>query len=188
MRDAIRQQRLALTPAEVATFSDRIITRLREAQLIQGKHVAVYLSYQQEVMAEKLLPSLFDRGIQCYLPVLTSDSRQLLFAHYQPDTALKPNRYGILEPISPQQTREPKQLDTVIVPLVAFTKRCERLGSGKGYYDITFEFMNQTPRLEHPRLIGLAYDFQYQLELEQHPHDVRLDYVVTETIVHSAFP
>jgi 5-formyltetrahydrofolate cyclo-ligase len=188
MRDALRQQRLALSPAEVATLSSTIAAKLLDARLIQGKHVAVYLSYQQEVMAEKLLPWLFDHGIQCYLPVLAPDSRQLTFVHYESDTALQPNRYGILEPIAKQPTREPHKIDTVIVPLVAFTERCERLGSGQGYYDITFEFMNKTPRPERPRLIGLAYDFQCQQELEQHPHDVRLDYVVTETMVHSAFP
>ncbi|MFI4957426.1 MAG: 5-formyltetrahydrofolate cyclo-ligase [Gammaproteobacteria bacterium] len=187
MRLSLKHQRLALSPAEVATRSDAIAARLLDARLIQGKHVAVYLSYQQEVMAEKLFPWLFEHGIQCYLPVLSPDSHHLTFVHYEPDTALQPNRYGILEPISHAHTREPQKLDTVIVPLVAFTQRCERLGTGAGYYDTTFEFVNKTPRPERPRLIGLAYDFQCQPTLVQHPHDVRLDYVVTETMIHSSF-
>ncbi len=183
MRDTVKSKRRALKPDEVVAKSDVIIARLCDTSLIQGNHIAVYFSYHQEVMAERIVPWLFKHHKQVYMPVLDADTGVLSFAQYNPDTALQPNFYGILEPVKPHTTLEPSKLDTVLVPLVAFTTRCERLGMGKGYYDKTFAFLNQHPRPTHPKLIGLAYDFQEMPELIQHDQDVRLDAVVTETRV-----
>lgn len=183
MRDAIKSKRLTLPQTDVLTLSNQIADRLCASDLIQGKHVALYLSYQHEVMAERLLPYLFEHGIHCYLPVIAPDSHALVFAKYHADSALMPNRFGILEPTPPYQSRPPEKLDTVIVPLVAFTQQCERLGTGAGFYDTTFAFLNNTPRPARPRLIGLAYDFQRFPSLVQHAHDVKLDFVVTESTI-----
>lgn len=181
MRATLKAQRLALSPTDVLTLSNQIIDRVCASHLIHGKHIALYLSHQHEVMAEHLLPWLFKHGMHCYLPVLAPNGKQLCFAEYHADTGLQPNRYGILEPIAPHHLCAPAQLDTVFVPLVAFTTQGERLGMGAGYYDTTFAFLNHTPRPQHPRLIGLAYDFQQMPALVQHENDVTLDAVVTES-------
>lgn len=184
MREGLKEKRKALLRDDVLRMSDAILDRLTMASLIQGKHVACYLSHEHEVMAERVIPWLHAQGKQVYLPVLTPESRYLTFALYNAMTALAPNRYGILEPVQPCDTCSPDQLNTVLVPLVAFTAQCERLGMGAGYYDTTFAFLNQAPRAEKPRLIGLAYDFQCMPTLSQHPHDVALDAVVTETTIY----
>ena len=44
------------------------------------------------------------------------------------------NRFNILEPIG-GATVQPKQLDLIFVPLLAFDVRGYRVGYGKGYYD-----------------------------------------------------
>jgi 5-formyltetrahydrofolate cyclo-ligase len=183
MRDDVKKKRRAMKPSEVRQHSDAIIKQLIDASLIQGKHIGLYFSYHQEVMAECLMPWLFQHDFQVYLPVLNENAGILSFAHHTEDGELKTNYYGILEPVEPRHFCLSESLDTVLVPLVAFTTRCERVGMGKGYYDKTFAFLNHEPRPTTPKLIGLAYDFQEMPTLVQHENDVRLDVVVTETRV-----
>lgn len=47
---------------------------------------------------------------------------------------LKQNNWGILEP-QQGETVSPDKLDIVLVPLLAFDKRGNRVGYGKGFYD-----------------------------------------------------
>ena len=132
-------------------------------------------------MADYLLPWLVTQQMDCYLPLVRAHA--LSFVKYQVGEDLRPNQYGILEPVERRVLCKPADLDTVIVPLLAFTARCERLGRGAGHYDTAFAFLNQRPRPAHPVLIGLAYDFQEAATLVQHERDVQLDYVVTESAI-----
>lgn len=72
--------------------------------------------------------------------------------------------------------------DVVIVPVVAFDSSCNRLGHGGGWYD---RFLAIQP---NALKIGLAFDIQQAEQLPIEPHDVTLDYVITEsrTITKSA--
>ena len=73
--------------------------------------------------------------------------------------------------------------DVVIVPLVAFDSSCHRLGHGGGWYD---RFLATQPGAIK---IGLAFDVQRTDRIPTEPHDIQLDYVVTEsrTFTKSAF-
>jgi 5-formyltetrahydrofolate cyclo-ligase len=64
--------------------------------------------------------------------------------------------------------------DVVIVPLLAFTEDCQRLGQGGGHYDRWLAV--------HPvPCIGLAWDMQLVDSLPLEPHDRQLDAVITPT-------
>jgi 5-formyltetrahydrofolate cyclo-ligase len=71
-------------------------------------------------------------------------------------TDLRVGSYGILEPQA-EDSKKWRQdtIDLVIVPGIAFDRRNNRLGRGKGYYD---RFLKSLPR-DVPT-IGLAFDFQ----------------------------
>lgn len=72
-----------------------------------------------------------------------------------------------------------EDLDIVITPLAAFDLQGHRLGTGGGYYDRTFAFL-QKNTVKKPKIIGLAYAEQ-QAELLPHDQwDIDLDGVVTE--------
>ena len=45
---------------------------------------------------------------------------------------------------------------------------------GGGFYDRTFSKKSSTI------LIGVAYSFQYESELFQEEHDIKMDYVITQ--------
>ena len=105
--------------------------------------VAAYCAQDGEVDLAPLIDVCWQRGIAVALPVLSG--RRMAFAGYRPDTALRNNRYGILEPVSAQPLLEPT---VVLAPLVAFDDAGNRLGMGGGYYD---RYLARSPRLARRR-------------------------------------
>ena len=122
-------------------------------------------------------------GKKIYLPVLPErlmpNSTALLFQAFVPgETQLVPNRFGNLEPpFSKHQCIKASYLNLVLMPLVGFDRKGNRLGMGKGYFDRTFAV--KTHRFRRPKLIGLAHSIQ-ETALTPKPWDVPLDAVFTE--------
>ena len=69
----------------------------------------------------------------------------------------------------------PEALELVGVPGLAFDRRGNRVGWGRGYYDAFLALLGAgTCRA------GLAYGFQLVEAIEHDGHDVPMDYVLTE--------
>ena len=69
--------------------------------------------------------------------------------------------------------------DLILVPLVAFDSKLNRIGYGKGYYDkylSKFLVKNKKKILT----IGVAFSFQKYNKLPTSKFDVKLDYILTE--------
>ena len=67
-------------------------------------------------------------------------------------------------------------MEMVVVPAVAYDRKCNRVGRGKGYYD---RLLSRTRALK----VGVAYDFQLIDEMEADPFDVPVDIVITESAI-----
>jgi len=78
-------------------------------------------------------------------------------------------QFGIREPSG--VAVDPMSIDLIIVPGVAFTLECDRLGHGKAYYD---RFLPTTRAFT----LGACFSEQIVDELPVEAHDVRLDRVV----------
>lgn len=63
--------------------------------------------------------------------------------------------------------------DIVLVPGLGFSERGERLGRGKGYYD---KELKENSALK----VGIAFEMQIEESLPVDPHDVLMDFIVTE--------
>ena len=66
--------------------------------------------------------------------------------------------------------------EIVLVPLLAFDIQLNRLGYGGGFYDRTLT--NQQIK------IGVAFECMRVECVPTEPHDIRLDYIVTESGVY----
>lgn len=184
IRKAIRARRRALEPRQRHAAASALARQLAHTHLLRAsRHVACYLASDGEIDLQPLMRRLWSMGKRCYLPVLSAGhDKRLWFAPYAPDTPLRENRYGIPEPATPARDwLDPRQLDLVLAPLVAFDARGHRLGMGGGYYDRSFAFLLQAHRCRGPRLIGVAYAFQQVAALDGEPWDVPLHAVATET-------
>jgi 5-formyltetrahydrofolate cyclo-ligase len=63
----------------------------------------------------------------------------------------------------------------LVIPLVGFDTACFRLGYGAGYYDYTLQ---AAPR--RPVTIGIGFELARLDTLYPQPHDVPMDFIVTE--------
>jgi 5-formyltetrahydrofolate cyclo-ligase len=91
---------------------------------------------------------------------------------------LQVNTLGVSEPaIQGSKKISSDELGAILVPGVAFDKKCQRLGRGKGYYD---RLLSGYKGLK----IGVASVAQIASDdLPVDPHDVAMDVVVTDRYV-----
>ena len=88
---------------------------------------------------------------------------------------MKIGMYGIPAP----DDTEPVTVDALLVPMIGFDRKGYRLGYGGGYFDRTLAAM--APR---PLAVGVAFEILRVDDLHPQPHDIRMDFVVTERGIH----
>ena len=183
-RRRLRSLRMALPP-EVRLAAGRAITDgLRHMRVFRrGSRIAVYLAMPGEVDLAPAIEAAARAGCALYVPCVTSRRRgAMAFVPLQPGARLRPNCYGISEPVTTSRQRmKPLALDLVLVPVVGFDRDGNRLGMGAGYYDRAFRYLrDRERRWRRPRLVGLAFSCQEVERIHPSPWDVPLDAVVTE--------
>ncbi len=184
IRSRVRQARNALTLEQQRKAGKELVQQVHELSVLKNsQHIALYLSADGELDTSPLIESLWQQGKKVYLPVLHPFSKgHLLFLHYQSDTEMCHNRYGILEPKLKQSAILPSaQLDLIFTPLVAFDEQGQRLGMGGGYYDRTLAPWFHSPKQKRKGAmpIGLAHDCQRVKQLPTESWDVPLPKIVT---------
>lgn len=150
--------------------------------LRHARRTALYRAADGELDPWLLMDRLPRRGRRWYLPVLHPFiAGRLWFVRYRPLDPTRRNRFGIAEPARRGRQLYPaRALDLVLLPLVGFDARCNRIGMGKGYYDRSFAFLRARRHWSRPLLVGLAHECQRVDVIEPRPWDVPLDAVVTE--------
>jgi 5-formyltetrahydrofolate cyclo-ligase len=68
--------------------------------------------------------------------------------------------------------------DIMLVPLAAFDRAGHRIGYGAGHYDFTLAHVR---KIKPIAAIGVGFAVQEIKAVPALPHDVALDYVLTET-------
>jgi 5-formyltetrahydrofolate cyclo-ligase len=112
------------------------------------------------------------------LPVVLQKNHPLEFRPWTPQTKMEAGVWKILHPAEGPSVH-PKAL---LIPLVGFDERGYRLGYGAGYYDRTLAAF---PAM--PMTIGVGFELCRLPTIHPQPHDVPLDYIVTEAgLVHTA--
>lgn len=180
IRAEMRRRRRGLSESERAALSIKLARRLVYSALLRrSTRVACYLPNDGEVDLTPLIHTLWSMKRTSYLPVL--HNQQLWFLPFAADTPLASNRFGIPEPdVSSRRRCAPAALDLVLMPLVAFDDKGNRLGMGGGYYDQTFAYLRRRRRWRKPVLLGVAYELQRSDLLPACEWDVPLDGVATE--------
>ncbi len=150
---------------------------LRLGAFRRAHRLAIYLSVDGEIDLGPIIIAALARKKSLYAPVLERGSMQ--FARIREDAELRDNQFGIPEPRNGTHL-DPRCLDVVLTPLVAFDDAGTRLGMGGGHYDRCFRFLGPRSRWLSPKLIGMGYEFQRLQRIEQHSWDVPLWAAVTE--------
>jgi 5-formyltetrahydrofolate cyclo-ligase len=107
------------------------------------------------------------------LPVI-EENNSMNFFKWKENDVLFVNKYGMLEPIKSKAVVP----NVIIAPLLAFDKKKNRLGYGKGFYD---RYLNRyLKKFDNIITIGIAFSFQKYHKLPVKNNDVKLDYILTE--------
>ena len=180
MRKHMRTKRLDLSAPQLQQHAEAVCERLVVMDVYRSaQHIAVYWAVNGEVGLDPVIEDAWGKGKHVYLPVL--ENKALLFSPYRPDTPLKKNRLGLPEPdVHPSAALSGKNMDLVLMPLVAFDSQGHRMGMGGGFYDRSFAFRLTSNTRMRPVLLGIAHDFQRVDRVHREPWDVPLDGVITE--------
>jgi 5-formyltetrahydrofolate cyclo-ligase len=187
LRREIRAARRALSASEQRAHSHAVAALLRaDPAFLRARRIGAYLAADGELDPATVIAAAVAAGKRCYLPVLHPFAGPALwFCEWRPGDRLAPNRYGIAEPIITRRTlRTARELDLLLVPLVAFDDAGSRLGMGGGYYDRTLAYLPLRRHWRRPRVIGLAHALQRVESLPRNAWDIPVDAVVTERTVH----
>lgn len=183
LRTKLREQRSQLNADFCKTAAKQVADRLKSSALLQStQHIAYYWPMQNELDPTPLMQELHS-SIH-YLPVLDSKTKVLQFHSHQENGVMIINKLGIPEPSTNNPSILASELEVVLLPLLGFDLKGNRLGMGGGYYDHSFAFLNNTEK-KKPILMGLAYDFQKLDNIPSEAWDVKLDYVATELNLYS---
>lgn len=186
IRKRVIAAREALGAVERRALSARITSRLLALpDYHDARCVMAYVTFGAEFETEAFLADLRARGRQLVLPRVERATRSLkLHAVRDPDTELAPGVLGIREPradLCPEVA--PAAVDFVLVPGVAFTASCERLGYGGGFYDRLIPSF-----AEDTALVAAAFTVQIVPELPVTPSDRQVDRVLTENADYTNVP
>ncbi len=182
LRNRIRQQRRALSAEARASAAQKLNQHLQALDLVQqAERIGLYIVNDGEIDPAEFLSWAWEQAKLCYLPIVRGNDESMLFALVTPDSRFTRNRFNIPEPVVDQeQVLQAHLLDLILMPLVAFDAKGNRLGMGGGFYDRTLAFKHQRPYHQRPTLIGLAHEFQRVDQIVPAIWDISLQGVVTD--------
>ncbi|KAG7327387.1 hypothetical protein KOW79_008993 [Hemibagrus wyckioides] len=179
----------------VAALSDE--EKLRQAQIVSQKlfkhpnytsshRVAVFLSMHDEVCTEAILRHMFSSGKDCFIPRYQSNSNHmdmLRLNSMEDMNSLPLTSWNIRQPADNDTEREEALatggLDLILMPGLGFDKNGNRLGRGKGFYDLYLQRCMKHPKGK-PYTIALAFKEQLCEQVPVDDSDVLIDEILFE--------
>jgi 5-formyltetrahydrofolate cyclo-ligase len=175
LRVASMAARDRLSPAARDAASAKIVERVM-AILVAAKPAAIaaYLPIRTEFDPRGIIERARAMAITVALPAVV-DRTTMVFRRFDPGDPLVAGGLGTRSPAPDRSVVDP---DLVVIPMVAFDRTGARLGHGAGYYDRALAAL--AARGVHPVLAGVAFAVQEVGRIPVEPHDVLVDWIVTE--------
>lgn len=169
IREKIKQMRRMLTEAEKESAAEEVFSTLEKTgAFLMANHILMYHSLPDELSTHAFLKKWGNRK-HFYLPRVNGVNLDIL--PYD-ESRLELGAFHIEEP-SGDNTVDESEIELIIVPAVAYDRKGNRLGRGKGFYD---RLLSTTQAVK----IGVGYEFQLIDEIPVEPHDVPMDMVITQ--------
>ena len=174
LREAMKELRAELSardPDAGETLADKFPMKLLERY---GPMVSAYWPIGSEIDPLPLIRRLKNEGdADICLPRIEDDGT-MTFRAWAPGNALEDRPFGLQEPPADTERVNPT---LVLTPLLGFDRSGNRLGYGKGHYDRALEKLRAEGRVF---VCGLASFGQEVERIPAEPHDIPLDWVMTE--------
>lgn len=146
-------------------------TVIHHPWFLDASDLYCYIDFNHEVGTAAMIEEAWRRKKRVWVPRVNGEEMEFFLLDSFAD--LHPGAYGIREPDS---LKHPDTSDGfMIVPGVAFDRKRNRIGYGKGYYD---RYLKMHPAL---RTAAVAFDLQIVDRIEAEEQDIRPDLLVTES-------
>ncbi|MBP1930048.1 5-formyltetrahydrofolate cyclo-ligase [Ammoniphilus resinae] len=174
IRKEMTAKRNNLNPAERAEKSRLIRHHLLTFEPFQKAQVIfTFIPFGSEV---DLSPLIQESGKKWLVPKTMVEQKRMDTYLFPGWDALTVGVYGIREPDPATAVPvDPKEIELVLVPGLAFDPKGGRLGYGGGYYD---RFLAQLSKV--PLLAGICFSEQIVPNLPIEAHDIRMDYLISD--------
>jgi 5-formyltetrahydrofolate cyclo-ligase len=174
LRAAALAKRDALSDEQRADAAQALARRKLPFEIAPGTVVSGYSPIRNEIDPAPLMCKLAEAGAKLALPAVLARGKSLAFRAWSPDDRLMLGPLGIPEPSPAAAELVP---DIMLIPLAAFDASGHRIGYGAGHYDYTLAHLRKMKAIA---AIGIAFAVQQIKAVPALPHDVALDYVLTE--------
>lgn len=181
LRSYYKKLRNFLTLEEKEQKSLAIANRLLLLNIWDKTYFHLFLTIEElnEINTEYILQILMGKDKEVVISKTLFEERRMVHFLLTENTKIKKNTFNIPEPINGIEV-PPDKIDVVFVPLLAFDKKGNRVGYGKGFYDV---FLTECK----PDVIkiGLSF-FEPEEEFEEvFESDISLDFCVTPHQIYS---
>lgn len=173
LRGKMRKKRREMTSDEVLEKSAHIQQQLFSFdKYINARTVMLYVSAFKEPSTIEIIEDAINRKKRVVLPVSDTETETIVLSYLDSADDLAKGAYGILEPkvVKPANISE---LDFILVPGLAFDKKGNRMGFGKGYYDKLLCKTNADKT-------ALCYEFQMLDDIPSDEYDIPMNTIITE--------
>lgn len=178
-KKAFRKQMLdrmkELSKPEYEQLSYEIARSLYSSPLwLQAKTIGITVSKPPEADTWQIIRKAWEDGKRVAVPKCIPQAKQMVFRELKSFMELESVYYGLWEP-SPEKTEEvlSEEIETLIVPGLAYMKNGFRLGFGGGYYD---RFLEQYKG----RTVSLAFELQVINGFPVENHDKPVEMIITD--------
>ena len=176
LRQNILKQRRLITPEQAYEAGVSVLNELKKHPIFDNKvMVGSYLSMGGEISTEPINNFLAQEH-ELALPYMIEQKRgHMNFYGYKTGDKLIENRFHIYEPEPLEENRvTADKFDLLIVPLVGFDEKGNRMGMGGGYYDRMLKKVSA-----NCLIIGVAYEFQKVKKIPIENWDMPLNELIT---------
>ena len=136
------------------------------------KNIGGYFPSNCEIDDLQILKFLEKKKFNILLPVIKKNN-QMDFFKWSANDPLKINKFGIPEPVG----RKIFIPDILLIPLVSYDRKLNRLGYGGGFYD---RYIEKIDKIKKVTKIGLAFSYQKVKSVPIDQYDKKLDFIITE--------
>lgn len=172
-KKAFRQEMInrtaQISPTQRQAWEASLFEQLKAyIQANQVKNLAFYYGGAQEIATRWMIEELVEDGINVFLPRMLPE-RQMAFMRYTCHDDLELVFKFVYQPKADAEVIDPKDIDLLVSPGVAFSLSGYRMGYGGGYYDRFIEKYQ-------PRNIALVFPVQIveESQLDLQPHDQKI--------------
>ncbi|MDU2121445.1 MAG: 5-formyltetrahydrofolate cyclo-ligase [Clostridium celatum] len=175
VREEIVKKRNNLSSEIKKEYDELIFKQLIESNIYKkAKKIFTYVSFGSEIDTIKFINHALNDNKKIYIPKTDKSKKEMVAIRINSLDNMNVDKWGILEPKVVDKNKIEKNFDLILIPGLAFDRNGNRIGYGGGYYD---KYLSQIK--ETSNKIVLAYDFQIVNNIENEPHDIKTNYIIT---------